>query len=135
MTFRAVGCTLNDMQRTAFSQKLIDIRHKLELTQEKLGKYAGVTGSYINRIEKKGIIPSLDWACQLEAVLKLKERELSNLIILEAYKRAGFQSAPVTQPSPAAVEISNNPVKAGGFQIVVNVDFEVRQKAFDQRPS
>lgn len=71
------------------SQKLKEIRKRLNLTGEQIGKMAGVSRSYVARLES-GEIPSLERAFMIEKALRLNG-EISDLVIDEAKKTAGIQ--------------------------------------------
>lgn len=70
------------------SKKLKTIRMKANLTQVELGKRLGYGGSYITRLEKGALSPSLTFAFKLEHALHLRKGELSNLIIQATYQEA-----------------------------------------------
>lgn len=85
---------------TPISAKLKEIRKRLSLTGEEIGKMAGVSRSYIARLES-GETPSLERAFLIEKALKLSG-EISDLVIGEARRAASLDETPRR-------EISNQP--------------------------
>lgn len=80
--------------------KLKEIRKRLNLTGEEIGKKAGVSRSYIARLES-GETPSLERAFMIEKALGLNG-ELSNLVIAAAQRTAGVWSPAGAVKSPPA---------------------------------
>ena len=70
------------------ADKLKEIRKRLNLTGEEIGRRAGVSRSYIARLES-GEIPSLERAFMIEKALQING-EISNLVILAAQRAAGL---------------------------------------------
>lgn len=69
------------------SKKLKAIRQRAKLSQVELAKRMDISGSYITRLEKGQILPSLHFAFKLEHTLGL-QAELSTLILQAEYERA-----------------------------------------------
>lgn len=66
--------------KAAFGEVLKEIRIKKELTQQQLADYSGMDRAYISELERGLLIPSLETVFKLARQLRIKPRDLINMV-------------------------------------------------------
>ena len=71
---------MNSDLKVVFGEVLKELRIKRELTQQQLADYSGMDRAYISELERGLLLPSLETVFKLAKQLKIKPREMVELV-------------------------------------------------------